>query len=277
MSSIYDALERVQRKDSDLLEGVTQISLSSRWHTWVVVFIAVLISSGLTWGVFCALSSGQADRVTGDTALSQTKPPPAVADVPGQTVSPDVPAMAVETTLRHAGDCDPAPAEPVPVDPEPVKGVPSGHGFADYADCVPADAGQTASDPGYYIELGSRYFDKGDYEGALGVYTQALESFGDDFRILNNMGSVLLARGEPQQAIVFFLRAHDLFDDSAEPVYNMACAYAKTGQDILAMDALAKALDMNSEVRTWAAHDPDLMRLKGKKAFDVLITRGKDE
>lgn len=53
--------------------------------------------------------------------------------------------------------------------------------------------------------------------------------------------------------------------------YNLACAYALTGQDDAALAALAEVLPQAPNLRKWAPQDPDLRSLHGTPAFQALL------
>ncbi|MCD6280991.1 MAG: tetratricopeptide repeat protein [Deltaproteobacteria bacterium] len=122
-----------------------------------------------------------------------------------------------------------------------------------------------------YIKLGNIYFATKDYEKALGMYTKAEELKKDDARILNNIGSILFIKGDVGNAIFYFKRAMALSNDYAEPAYNMACAYARKGDIHQALTLLRKALSISSDVRSWALSDPDLKVLRNTREFSTML------
>ena len=56
-----------------------------------------------------------------------------------------------------------------------------------------------------------------------------------------------------------------------EPVYNLACAYARLGDPARAVLNLRKACRLDPEAKKWAATDPDLSILRGRRDFDRMI------
>ncbi len=122
-----------------------------------------------------------------------------------------------------------------------------------------------------YISLGERHFVAQEYDKALAAYTQAMRSNRRDPRLLNNIGIVMLARGEPEKAVNYFRQAESLSGGSVEPVYNLACAYARLGDENQAVSYLKTACTMNPEARDWAARDPDLLILEGTADFDEIV------
>jgi len=124
-----------------------------------------------------------------------------------------------------------------------------------------------------YIKLGGLYFDTKEYDKSLSIYKKGLTFSKDDARVLNNIGSVLLIKGDLGAAIDYFERSTKISDSYVEPVYNTACAYAKKGDKARAIDALKKAFKMYPDARAWARQDSDLEILKGDTVFDTMVGR----
>jgi tetratricopeptide (TPR) repeat protein len=122
-----------------------------------------------------------------------------------------------------------------------------------------------------YLKLGSLYYEMKFYDKAFETYTRVRKLKPNDARLLNNMGSVLLAKGEPAQALTFFIQARRCSADYVEPFYNMACAYARLKKNDASISSLRQACSMQPEARLWARRDPDLASLKGSKEFEDII------
>jgi tetratricopeptide (TPR) repeat protein len=122
-----------------------------------------------------------------------------------------------------------------------------------------------------YLKEGDRYFLAHDYANALLTYNKALHYFGKDVRVLNNIGSVYMSQGQPDKAIHYFKESNGIAQEYVEPVYNLACAYARLGDPVKAILNLKKACALNPEAKKWAASDPDLKTLKGRRDFDRLV------
>jgi len=122
-----------------------------------------------------------------------------------------------------------------------------------------------------YLKEGDRFFIAHDYANALLTYNKALHYFGKDVRVLNNIGSVYLSQGQPDKAIHYFKESNGIAKEYVEPVYNLACAYARLGDPVKAILNLRKACALNPEAKKWAASDPDLKVLKGRRDFDRLV------
>ena len=85
------------------------------------------------------------------------------------------------------------------------------------------------------------------------------------------MGSVLLAKDNAAEALNYFVQARRNSADYVEPLYNMACAYAKLKKKDAALSSLRQAAEMQPEVRLWASRDPDLVSLRGDRDFESIV------
>jgi len=122
-----------------------------------------------------------------------------------------------------------------------------------------------------YLKLGSIYYEAKLYDKAYDTYANARKLKPNDARLLNNIGSVLLAKGDPEKALTYFIQARRNSADYVEPLYNMACAYARLKKKDAALSSLRQACSMQPEARLWARRDTDLASLKGDKDFEMII------
>jgi Tfp pilus assembly protein PilF len=122
-----------------------------------------------------------------------------------------------------------------------------------------------------YLKLGGLYYETKQYDKAFETYAHARKLRPNDARLLNNMGSVLLTKGDPAQALNYFIQARRNSADYVEPLYNMACAYARLNKKDAALSSLRQACSMQPEARLWASRDPDLAVLKDEKDFIRII------
>ena len=122
-----------------------------------------------------------------------------------------------------------------------------------------------------YLKLGSVYYETKLYDKAFENYSSARKLKPNDARLLNNMGSVLLAKGDPAKALNYFIQARRNSTDYVEPIYNMACAYARLKRKEAALSSLRQACSMQPEAKLWAGRDPDLASLKDDKDFKGII------
>ncbi len=60
---------------------------------------------------------------------------------------------------------------------------------------------------------------------------------------------------------------------SRQALYNLSCVYAKLGRDGEAMRYLEQLVKAGGLSELDMAHDPDLVSLHGKPAFEALLAR----
>lgn len=238
MSSIYDALQRIQGQKLFSPSKETIKNSSPNRRIFWAVFVAVIISSVFTAAVFYGVKVLRDGKGEIENIADQSVPLES-----GESVA----ITQQADFLQNLNDAD---------------------GSIEISSQVPADEPDTLDK---YLKLGGLYYEKGKYDKALLTYTKALRYYRNDARLLNNIGSVLLAKGEMDKAIGYFIHSNRLSKDFVEPVYNMACTYSRMGNKAKALAALKKARTMNPDVKIWAAKDPDLEYIKGTGEFDAMI------
>ena len=236
MSSIYDALRRIQGERGSWVAPLErkEPTVVDRGKIGWIAAGAVALVLLCSAGVYLMVrdSSGQQAKVSSSPVAVQKAPAPMAA-----SLTPAAPAAA-----PPAGAFRQAPA--ASASPETLEG---------------------------HLAAGDRYFMEKDYPNALLSYTKALHYFGKDVRVLNNIGNVYLAQGQPAKAIHYFEESNGISKDHVEPVYNLACAYARLGDPARAVLNLRKACRLDPEAKKWAATDPDLSILRGRRDFDRTI------
>jgi tetratricopeptide (TPR) repeat protein len=238
MSSIYDALQRIQAQKATLSTGVLREDSSSRTKIFWLVLISIIISSAGTAALFYGVRTLKDGN----------------GEIKNETVQTKASTLSEARSLTEQGD------------PLHEGGDSTGE-IERYVQAISVAPDKVDA----YLKLGGLYYESGDYDRALLTYTKALRYFRSDARILNNIGSVLLAKGDMDKAIGYFVHANRISKDFVEPVYNMACAYAKNKNPAEALSAFKKAYALNPEVRLWAIQDPDLEYLRGNMEFDAII------
>ena len=229
MSSIYDALKRVQHEDAHVLPLTSK---PKSWNTpknWAIIIVAVTLSSIVTMGVYSYISTPPLSKKIRSTVNSN----------PSQT-----------------------PLKPEALQKNEVSATQIKPPVAANAQDPLASAPDKSKDE--YIKTANLYFEKGEFDKAISIYKEALGIYKNDAGLINNLGAVLLAKSDYDSAIKYFKIAIQCSKDNVEPVYNLACAYAKKGDNASALKELRKAIKMNGQdVRKWAKDDPDLESLKG--------------
>ena len=234
MSSIYDALQRLQEDGKASVYAPMHAEAGKRGRFWMIVIGAVVLSSASTALIYSHWMEDKPPQVP-------RQAPPSVTNAPAAQARRLDPAwlFAQAEEQRMAGDNQKAIELYVK------------------ALHLAPDRNKDA-----YVRLGTLYFEQQDYEKASLTYHAALKYFKNDAVLLNNMGGVLLAKGDTDGAIGYFRLASNCSKDYVEPVYNLACAYARKGDKTMALSALKKALSMHPDVKLWAEKDPDLEVLK---------------
>lgn len=238
MSSIYDALQRIQEEKGAWSSPVIRERPPAKRKTVWLIISAIIISSLCTTGVFYGIKAF-GERKTGV-----------------RTASP----LGASSGIKEAGLTEQSPPADQGSRPSvvPVRTL-----------SLPVSPASETVDG--YLKLGEQYFTVKDYDKALLTYTKALHYFRKDARLLNNIGSVFLAKGQADKAIHYFKESSSISNASVEPVYNLACAYAVMGNKAKAISYLKQACTKTHEAKTWAASDPDLADLRGTREFDRII------
>ncbi len=260
MSSIYDALKRIQEERERITSRYViypAIRIRKAMPAWLMTLIVI---GGVASGFVIALSMRNS-IITSRKVEGNIK-----AHVISQEVSP-----RLLTRLKSEGDNQGQPINIVHslmfrADIKKNKGDLMG-AMNIYNKVIKMDPNAVEA----YIKLGNIYFAIKEYDKALGMYTKAGELKKDDARILNNIGSILFIKGDIANAIFYFKRAMAVSDDYAEPAYNMACVYARKGDMHSALVLLKKAMSISGDVRSWALTDPDLKSLRGTKGFRTML------
>jgi tetratricopeptide (TPR) repeat protein len=236
MSSIYEALKRTQMNRHDASGTDVMGGVQSHRVYWIII-TAILLSSALTTAVLYGVGIiGKAHTVTHEAVQPVQEDTTRIVDL-----------MNKADRLHSRGQT----AAAVDVYSQVISRNPA---FAEA-----------------YLKLGSLYYEIRFYDKAFEAYTRARKLKPNDARLLNNMGSVLLAKGDPAKALTFFIQARRCSADYVEPFYNMACAYARLKKNDAALSSLRQACSMQPEARLWARRDPDLASLKGSKEFEDII------
>ena len=251
MSSIYDALQRLQQAGGEDAKPLP-LNLRSRRPLKPAGAAGII---ALSVGVIVAVAL---------LVIHLTHPKPA------QPVS--VQAAPVNQTLGPA----PAFNQP-PVASDPAAILAEARQLKAQGDLAAAAAAykrlvdKNSDDLDVYLELGALQVGAGNLDEAMVAYDKGLSIHRDEPRLLNNMGTILLKKGEFSSAAGYFEQAQAKAPDYVEPVYNQACAYARLGEKRKAMALLKKACAMNPAAASWAAGDSDLKPLAGQPEFDALV------
>ena len=89
---------------------------------------------------------------------------------------------------------------------------------------------------------------------------------------LNNYANLLMELKRYKDAEAQYRAAIKADPENAKPYYNLACLYVKTERAKQAIEELEKAIGLAPNLREEASIDPDLDPLRGRRAFEALIT-----
>ena len=95
-----------------------------------------------------------------------------------------------------------------------------------------------------YFQEGVKKARRGDYQGAIEDFTQALRLNPQDAIAFNNRGLAYANQGDYQPAIADYNQALRLNPQDAEAYYNRGLAYRKLGDTQQAITDLRKAADL---------------------------------
>ncbi len=105
---------------------------------------------------------------------------------------------------------------------------------------------------------------RGDLEGALADYDRAL-ALGRSVLVLNNRGCALLESGQVARAIEDLKEAVLLAPADATSQCSLAEAYARAGDNALALESLKKAVALDPEWREYARTAPGFAGFRDSK------------
>ncbi len=102
---------------------------------------------------------------------------------------------------------------------------------------------------------------KGDFEGAIDAYQQALLNEERDVWAMNNLGLLYIQLGRPEEALAPLARAVELKENAPVFQNNLGIALEETGHYAKATEAFSAALDADS---TYAKSAVNLARVQGR-------------
>jgi tetratricopeptide (TPR) repeat protein len=118
-----------------------------------------------------------------------------------------------------------------------------------------------------YINKGSDFYYKGDYEKALEAYEKATEFNPDIATAWNNKGAALIKLGRLEEALEAYEKATELDPDYSEAWYNMGGILGALGRHEEALEAFEKVIEF---------HPDDAMAWNNKSVALVNLGRYKE-
>jgi tetratricopeptide (TPR) repeat protein len=276
MSSIYDALKRSQtEKQLSFPMGPYGTKPSKKWY-WVILGV-ILFSSICTMVILYSIGMlGPEEKVQTVVRPAQT----AQVAAPAVKQTPVRPAPAtLQNPMQESAAPQPKESrQAASLDPDHLwdlmRKAEKLHQKGDLEGAIQAYNELITLAPNFIelkINLGGLYYEDKQYDLALDIYKKALAAAPGNAKLMNNIGSVLLAKNEVEPALKYFIQAHRISSDYVEPLYNMACAYARLKKNGAALSSLRQACIMQPEARLWAKRDPDLKPLRGDKEFEEIV------
>lgn len=189
--------------------------------------------------------SGQGPRI----AARMERPQPLNPEFPPETPSPSTTPITRPQVSVPGGVQRPAVTTPAPL--PPLK--------------------QEESELDEYLEIGTLYAQKGDYQKAEELFQRVTKENPSSAQARNNLGFVYLKQDKYEQAEGEFKEALRINPAFVLPYYNLACLYSRKGMDVEALIYLKRALNRDARVKGWAATDEDFRRLRSDVVFQELV------
>ncbi|MEW5737068.1 MAG: tetratricopeptide repeat protein [Thermodesulfobacteriota bacterium] len=111
----------------------------------------------------------------------------------------------------------------------------------------------------------------GDIPGAEQLYLQSLAQDPSLEKSLNNLGVILMGRGQNGEARRNFLTAVRQNPAYADAYYNLACLSAREQSLPQALAFLRQAVHLDPTAGKYAKNDPDLAPLASMEEFKDLV------
>lgn len=111
----------------------------------------------------------------------------------------------------------------------------------------------------------------GDVAGALAIYRELVAANAADAEAWLNLGTLALTAKQYPDAIRALTRAADAPAQRTNALYDLACAYAVTGERDRAFDAIERAVKNGFTQKAFLANDPDLASLRDDARFQRLL------
>lgn len=122
-----------------------------------------------------------------------------------------------------------------------------------------------------YNSLGNLYYQRETYSHAKMMYQHALELDPDYVNARNNLGNTYMQLAMHDEAIAELRQVISVNRESSLAYYNLACVYARTGDETLAAQYLNQAIKREPQARTWARTDTDFTPVRSTPEFQKLL------
>lgn len=113
----------------------------------------------------------------------------------------------------------------------------------------------------------------GDDDAATAIYREMIAKDAADAEAWLNLGRIQLRAKRYAEAIASFTEAAKAAPQRGRALYNLACAYALSGEKEKAVDAVAGAIEAGLKVKAAYQGDPDFASLQEVPRFRELIAK----
>lgn len=114
---------------------------------------------------------------------------------------------------------------------------------------------------------------EGDREGAMAVYRSLIAANANDAQAWLELGRTLHELKRYSEAANAFTEAAKGAPQRATALYNLACAYALTGEREKAIDAAAKSFEAGFRTKYFYENDEDLASVREDPRFKALLAK----
>ena len=126
--------------------------------------------------------------------------------------------------------------------------------------------------PEDYLNRGTDFYQREEYELALKVFDKATELKPDYAGAWNSRGVALGKLGRYEEALDACDKAIELKPDYANAWYNKACAYSLIGDKENALKNLSKAIDLDAKSKEKAKSEEDFKNLWDDEDFKRIVS-----
>ncbi len=279
MSYINDALRKAQKDNKSFWISGMGITSSSgkkpdawqKWYTVIGLSLVFLFAAGIIVALYWSDISPEKSAVkpvgepfsvavSPETAPAEQvqKPELTVAKAPALSEAAPLPDPPKETNT-------PATHQPSVSTVAPMSALPEADTRRERDVTDKADDVQTL----YAKALEKQY--AGQLREAKELYRRVIRLAPDHLQALNNLGVVYMKLKVYRWAIIRLNNALAIKSDYVDAHYNLACVYAQMKQTDQSLRYLKNAIDLNPDVRSWAAQDEDLRPVSGMPEFQTLM------
>lgn len=128
-------------------------------------------------------------------------------------------------------------------------------------------------DRGRQLQLAAIASREGDHERAMAVHRALIAADRKDAEAWYQLGRSLLELRRLDEAIAAFTAAAEGESERGVALFNLACAYALSGQRDPAIDAAARAIEAGFKTRYYYEHDEDLDAVRADPRFQALLAK----